>query len=214
MTREIEFQLREPLPVLVYQAGRLPIEVTLQELTVYREYTEVFALGLEIVSGMPTPPVDKIKGQRTTTGSIIYEFGESMADLSIYAFLQSDAPVHLMAPGILVENCYLSTNHYQTNDEMRIYFLAQHLKYDPKHKKGTEMPIITPPTKADRWRLMEEFECIAQGAPLWPGDLISKKRAKILEDQGLVMRDEDGNFVLTPNGSMIYKIWNKLPEQY
>ena len=73
---------------------------------------------------------------------------------------------------------------------------------------------ITKITKMPRWRLMEQFDAIAEREPVWPGDLISKKHTKILEDAGLVMRDDDGMFVLSPNGRHIYRFWRMLPETY
>lgn len=61
---------------------------------------------------------------------------------------------------------------------------------------------------------MEQFDAIADREPVWPGDLISKRHTKLLENAGLVKRDEEGLVILTPNGLQLYYFWSILPEEF
>jgi len=72
----------------------------------------------------------------------------------------------------------------------------------------------TPIKKTPRWYLMEQFEAIADREPVFPGDLISKKHTKLLEEARLVMRNDEGDFELTPNGRYLYHFWKTLPEEF
>jgi len=65
----------------------------------------------------------------------------------------------------------------------------------------------------ERWRAMEQLEAIWSREPVYAGDLISKKMTLALVKGGLVMRDEEANFVLTPNGRMLMKLWKPVSEE-
>jgi len=67
-------------------------------------------------------------------------------------------------------------------------------------------------TSSDRnhWRLMEQFENIAEASPVFAGDLISKTDAKRLIDGGLVTKNDEGSYILTALGFQCWYIWSKV----
>lgn len=67
----------------------------------------------------------------------------------------------------------------------------------------------------ERWRRMEQFECIAQhqlvdSRGIWAGDLLSKDDTYALRDAGLV-RYEGDYATLTPEGEALFRAWQKVP---
>lgn len=59
---------------------------------------------------------------------------------------------------------------------------------------------------------MEQLEAIWEREPVFAGDLISKKMTKALVAGGLVMKDQEGDYVLTPNGRTVMKLWSVVAE--
>ena len=61
-----------------------------------------------------------------------------------------------------------------------------------------------------RWRLMEQFENIAEAGPVFAGDLISKTDAKRLIDGGLVTKNDEGSYIVTNMGFHLWCAWSKV----
>lgn len=64
----------------------------------------------------------------------------------------------------------------------------------------------------ERWRLMEEFENIAKNQPVFPGDTISHRGAKVLTLAGLVERNNGGYHVLTEKGRQLWALWKDVAD--
>jgi len=61
-----------------------------------------------------------------------------------------------------------------------------------------------------RWRIMEEFENIAEHAPQDPGNSISKLYKKHLIKAGLVKTNKKGDTILTKKGEQLWDLWSKI----
>ena len=58
---------------------------------------------------------------------------------------------------------------------------------------------------------MEEFENIAKNQPVFPGDTLSHRGAKVLTLAGLVERNNGGYHVLTEKGRELWLLWKDVP---
>ena len=65
----------------------------------------------------------------------------------------------------------------------------------------------------ERWRIMEEFENIAQHGAVDPGDLINKLYCKALTAAGLVGRNRDGDCILTEDGKEVWARYKRIDAQ-
>lgn len=62
----------------------------------------------------------------------------------------------------------------------------------------------------ERWRRMEQFECIAEAPkPIWAGDLISKDDTYELRSAGLIAFDGKHAW-LTPAGKAFFATWRRV----
>jgi hypothetical protein len=66
----------------------------------------------------------------------------------------------------------------------------------------------------ERWRRMEQFECIAEAQRIdpqgiWAGDLLSKDDTYALREAGLVKYEGD-YATLTPQGESFFNAWRKV----
>jgi len=64
-------------------------------------------------------------------------------------------------------------------------------------------------SKRERWRRMEQFECIALAGPIWAGDLLSKDDMYALRSVGLINFD-GSHATLTPCGEKLFDVWRKV----
>lgn len=68
----------------------------------------------------------------------------------------------------------------------------------------------------ERWKRMEQFECIAEHqrkvdkAGIWAGDLLSKDDTYALREAGLV-KFEGAYAKLTSEGAAFFAVWQKVP---
>jgi hypothetical protein len=66
----------------------------------------------------------------------------------------------------------------------------------------------------ERWRRMEQFECIAEAERIdprgiWAGDLLSKDDTYALREAGLV--HYEGDYArLTPEGAVFFAVWQRV----
>ncbi|MFA5132505.1 MAG: hypothetical protein WC444_04275 [Candidatus Paceibacterota bacterium] len=60
------------------------------------------------------------------------------------------------------------------------------------------------------WRVMEQFENIAQMQPVFAGELISKSYTKMLVKAGLVGKDNNGDYILTEDGAAMWKLFKRI----
>ncbi len=58
---------------------------------------------------------------------------------------------------------------------------------------------------------MEDLENIARNEPVWPGNVISHEALHALEKGKLVMRDDDGNVILSSKGQDLFHLWSRVP---
>ena len=59
----------------------------------------------------------------------------------------------------------------------------------------------------ERYKLLEQLEAIAEKQPVFPGDTISHKMTKYLEEGDLIKRNLKGNLILSEKGQTIINIW-------
>jgi len=57
---------------------------------------------------------------------------------------------------------------------------------------------------------MEQFEAIADRQPVFAGDLISKVMTRALVEAGLVMRNAQGDYILSANGHDLMELWDRV----
>lgn len=206
---KIDYKLPQPVDaILESKSLEFPIPVVLKTFVVSHEETEAYLLD-DTVHILKTPLRKQYEGSIDLPAPYADHFQRYVCSDSPCDNPFFDKPFTIVSPYLLIESCYIYNAHKTSLEHIK--FQAVSAKYPKKEKDN---PSRNPITKAERWRLMEEFEIIATRAPVWPGDLISKKRAKILEDAGLIKRDKEGKFILTPNGHEIYSYWRILPEEY
>lgn len=63
-----------------------------------------------------------------------------------------------------------------------------------------------------RHQQMQEFENIAKNQPVFPGDTISHRGAKVLTRAGLVERNNGGYHVLTKKGEQLWSLWKDVTD--
>lgn len=71
-------------------------------------------------------------------------------------------------------------------------------------KKGDQM--------SERWRQMEEFENIAKNQPVFAGNTISHRGAKVLTQAGLIERNKNGDHILSDRGKQLWALWRVIPD--